>query len=333
MTLRAHQIDTAEDYPMFRNYRTLVSALLVIVLAAAGVYAQKSKKNKTDNRRSVLWERLNIPNQDLLTGPGGESMRPDLRRVEFIRDEKGGHSVKYRIKDAAGRTWVAKTGNEAQSETAAVRLLSGIGYKTEINYLVPTITIPGRGTFTNVRLEARPDNVERGDAWKWGNTPFENTPQMRGLILMMAFINNWDMKSTNNVILETAGRKNYVISDLGVSFGKTGGNSLPLFWRIGRSRNRPDHYAKARFVKGVKGERVRLVFNGKHRSLMSRITPADARWLADLLGQLSERQIRDAFRAANYSEANIRTLTTAVRSRIRQLDTAGRDQRLAVDNR
>jgi hypothetical protein len=66
---------------------------------------------------------------------------------------------------------------------------------------------------------------------------------------------------------------------------------------------------------------------------MSQLTTADARWLADLLGQLSERQIRDAFRAANYSEANIRTLTTAVRSRIKQLDTAGRDVRLAVDKR
>jgi hypothetical protein len=318
---------------MFRKYRSLACVLLSIALTATSGYAQKSNKKKAGDRRSVLWERVHIAAQDLYAGPGGEAMRPDLRRVEFVRVETGGHSTKFRIKDASGRTWIAKIGDEAQSETAAVRLLSGIGYKTEINYLVPRVTIPGRGTFTNVRLEARPENVERGDEWKWGRTPFENTPQMRGLILMMAFINNWDLKSTNNVILETAGRRNYVISDLGVSFGKTGSNPLPLFWRIGRSRNRPDHYANARFVKGVKRDRVRVLFNGKHRGLMSQLTTADARWLADLLGQLSDRQIRDAFRAANYSDANIRTLTAAVRSRIKQLDTAGRDTRLAIDKR
>jgi len=66
---------------------------------------------------------------------------------------------------------------------------------------------------------------------------------------------------------------------------------------------------------------------------MSRLTTADARWLADQLGQLSDRQIRDAFRAANYSDANVRTLTAAVKSRIKQLDMAGRDVRLAIGRR
>jgi hypothetical protein len=50
-------------------------------------------------------------------------MKPDLSRVTFIKEEKGGYSKKYRIKDAQVRVWVAKLGKEAQSETAAVRLV------------------------------------------------------------------------------------------------------------------------------------------------------------------------------------------------------------------
>ena len=55
----------------------------------------------------------------------------------------------------------------------------------------------------------------------------------------------------------------------------------------------------------------------------------DARWLAGLLSQLSETQIRDAFRAANYSNRDIDLLTRAVMSRISQLEAAGSANRLA----
>jgi hypothetical protein len=74
-------------------------------------------------------------------------MQPDVSRVEFIKEELQGHNKKYRIKDAKGRVWVAKLGREAQPETSAVRLLYGLGYKTEINYLVPTLSIPAKGRF------------------------------------------------------------------------------------------------------------------------------------------------------------------------------------------
>jgi hypothetical protein len=180
-----------------------------------------------------------------------------------------------------------------------------------------------------VRLEARPDDVKRGEEWKWGNTPFERTPQMQGLLLMMAFINNWDMKDSNNVIIKNGKERQYVISDLGVSFGKTGSNSLPLFWRIGRSRNNPGDYAKSKYITGVDRNRVKVHFNGKNRGHMRHFTTADARWLATLLTSLSDRQIRDAFRAANYSEANINLLTHAVKDRITQLVRAANQAGMA----
>jgi hypothetical protein len=304
------------------------AALVVAVLATTG-FSQKHRQFTSASGRAVIWQKVDVGSQDTYLGPGGATMQPDLSRIEFVKKETGGYSTKFRIRDGSGNEWVAKVGKEAQSETAAVRLLSSLGYVTEINYLVPRLTIPGQGEFTNVRLEARPENVKRGKEWKWGHTPFEKTPQMKGLMMMMAFINNWDMKSANNVIIHDNGLDKYVISDLGVSFGKTGSNPLPLFWRIGRSRNNPKDYARTRLVSGVSDYKVRVVYNGKNRSRMRDFTKEDARWLADLLTQLSDNQIRDMFRAANYSSGDIHTLTKAVKERISQLDRAAYDRRIA----
>src|SRR6185295_10607813 len=145
--------------------------------------------------------------RDLFLGPGGAAMRPDVRRLTFIKEEKGGYSKKYRVRDASGREWVVKIGKEAQSETSAVRLLYGLGYLTEINYLVPRVTIPGKGTFSNVRFEARPEN----------------------------------MKDSKNVIMKEGNELRYAISDLGATFGHA--STTPLFWRFTRSRNSPANYA------------------------------------------------------------------------------------------
>ena len=53
--------------------------------------------------------------------------------------------------------------------------------------------------------------------------------------------------------------------------------------------------------------------------------PALTWWLADLLLQLSDKQISDAFRAANYSNEDVNLLTTAVKNRIAALDSATRE--------
>ena len=308
-----------------RNTKWLRSwaVLAFTILSVISVSAQKRT-----GLQPLLWQSVDVARQDTFLGPGGRQMLPNTSRITFIKEETGGHSKKFRIKDGDGNVWVAKVSDEAQSETAAVRLLSAIGYVTEVNYLVPRLNIPGKGVFTNVRLEARPQDVKRGKEWKWGSTPFEGTPQMKGLMLMMAIINNWDMKSANNVLIEDGASEKYVISDLGVSFGKTGSNPLPLFWRIGRTRNDPEGYSKTRLVSGTSREHVKVVFNGKNRSRMHDFTHQDAAWLAGLLKQLSDKQIRDMFRAANYSNADVALLTRSLKTRIAQLDAASRDRHI-----
>jgi hypothetical protein len=304
-----------------RKLGTLIILALILSLTSLDTgLAKPRKKKEALTGTPVLWERPgDITTRDLFLGPGGEAMRPDLRRITFIKEEKGGYSKKYRVRDAAGREWVAKIGKEAQSETSAVRLLWGVGYLTEVNYLVPRITIPGKGTFTNVRLEARPNNWKRGDEWKWKQNPFVGTQQLQGLKIMMALINNWDLKDTNNVIIKVRGEDElrYVISDLGATFGHA--STTPLLWRITRSRNNPEKYVKSDFLEKVKGNRVVLHFGGKNRGLMKDISVQDAQWLGSLLSQLSDSQVRDAFRAANYRPDEISLLVREVRERTSEL--------------
>jgi hypothetical protein len=311
--------------------------LLSLSSSALAVQDKRKKKKSVPVGRPVLWkEPSDIASRDLLLGPGGVEMRPDTSRLTFIKAEKGGYSPKFRVRDARGREWVAKLGKEAQSETAAVRLLWAVGYQTEINYLVPCVHIPGAPKprkkvdrcegdgFSNVRFEARPDNIERAGEWKWKRNPFIGRTELQGLIVMMGLLNNWDIKDSNNVVLyvpDESGRSvaesRYAISDLGATFGKTG--RLPFFWRITRSRNNPKDYAKARFIDKVKGDRVAFRYGGKNRGLFKDIRVGQAKWIGKLLMRLSERQIADAFRAANYNPAEVRLMTDAVRRRIFEL--------------
>ncbi len=317
----------------------LAAAALILFSVASTAYATQDEKEKKPAPAGlpVLWRAPDdLPARDLFNGPGGEAMRPDLRRVTFLKQETGGYSTKYRVRDGAGREWVAKLGKEAQAETAAVRLVWAVGYMTEINYLAPCVTIegapdPGKGFercqgggLANVRFEARPDNVKRLDEWKWSENPFVGTKELQGLIVMMSLLNNWDIKDTNNKVLHvrggSAGRDElrYIVSDLGATFGRVKLNA-PGFWRIRRNRNDPEDYAKDAFLEDVKGGQVYLFYKGKRQDLFDDIRVEEARWIAGLLSKLSERQIEDAFRAANYTPDEVRVLAAAVRERIDEL--------------
>jgi hypothetical protein len=315
-------------------------AALILTLSPTALAAQKGSKPKkeTPTGTPVLWrEPADIATRDLYLGPGGEALKPDLSSVTFVEEETGGYSVKFRVRDGAGRTWVAKLGNEAQSEAAAVRLLWAAGYMTEINYLAPCLRIKGAprprkrvetcgaggDSFANVRLEARPEGVKRLDEWSWTRNPFDGTKELQGLIVMMALLNNWDLKDANNKILYFPGGEGrrgelrYVISDLGATFGKSGG----LFWQLTRSRNKPEDFVNQTFISEVKGGNVFFKYGGKNQKLFDDIIVEEARWLGGWLARLSDRQLDDAFRAANYAPFEVRMLTSAVRARINELNS------------
>jgi hypothetical protein len=279
---------------------------------------------------AVLWRApADIASRDLFLGPGGEEKKPNLSNLTFISANQEGYSVRYHVRDGSGRKWVVKVGNEARPETTAIRLLWAVGYVTEINYLMPCVHIAGAPKprkdvprcegdgFADARFEERGDGVKRGDNWDWKSNPFYGKRELNGLLVMMALLNNWDLKTSNNVVLQATNaegvtEQRYVISDLGATFGKTGG-------AISHSRNEPEKYVKTQFVEGAKGGRVRFAYSGKQSGLFDEISVADAKWIGSLLAQLSDKQLEDAFRAAAFTPEETQMLVAQVKDRINQL--------------
>jgi hypothetical protein len=304
----------------------VIIVLGLLLLTPNSLRAQKDSKKKIAkpipaDAKPVLWlEPTDISSRDLFLGSGGEAMKPDLSRITFLKDETRSYSTKYRVRDGAGKEWVVKIGQEAQSETAATRLVWAAGYFVDTTYLVPHVRIEGKGEFDNVRFEARGGGVKRLDQrWDWSKNPFVGTKELQGLKVVMALINNWDIQNHNNNILlvtdAATGQKEaiYMDSDLGASFGKEG-----RF--LGHTRNRPEQYvADVKFIKGVEKGKVIFDYHGKNQHLLDDITVEQAKWIGGILSQLSDQQIRDAFRAANYSPEEIESLTRTVRARISEL--------------
>jgi hypothetical protein len=299
----------------------MLQATVIATSPAFGSPQKNDEKKQLPNGTPVLWrEPTDIASRDLMTGPGGDAMKPDLSKVTLIKEEpKTGYSVKYRVRDAAGQEWVVKVGEEAQAETAASRLVWAAGYLTDITYLAPLVNIEGKGTVENARFEARPKDVKRYDEeWDWEKNPFAGSQELQGLKVLMVMLNNWDLKSSNNRIIvpsdQTSGTTElrYVVSDLGATFGKTGNF-------IKHNRNRPNDYAKSKFVTGVNGNIVKFGYDGKNSGILKSITVEQAKWLGKLMAQLSDQQIEDAFRAANYKPEDIKVLAGTVRARINAL--------------
>ena len=299
----------------------------MLALPYAASAQDKEKKVKKEKKeltgKPVMWkDPTDLESRNLILGAGGEEMKPDISKVTFIEQKSGGYSTKYRVKDAKGNEWVAKIGKEAQTDTAANRLAWALGYETAIAYPIPHLKIEGKGEFDNVRMEARPANVKRAGNWMWENNPFQNSPEFRGLKILMVMLNNWDMKDDNNEILARRGdttgegELRYIISDLGATFGKTGGF-------LSRSRNDIPDYVKAEFIKKVDGDVIDFSYSGKNQKLFEGLTVADARWLSNLLKRLSDDQIKDAFRSANYSAEEVDLLAGAFRERINALAKLG----------
>ena len=165
---------------------------------------------------------------------------------------------------------------------------------------------------------ARPKEVKRQTNWLWASNPFTGAKEFQGMLVMMSLMNNWDLKDDNNRILfvpkgSSGGPElQYILSDLGATFGNTGGF-------MSRSRNKPEDFAKSKFVEGVEGNRVKFSYGGKNTGLFANITVEQAKWIGSWLSRLSDKQLSDAFRAANYTPDEVQLLTTTTRARINQI--------------
>ena len=281
----------------------------------------------------VIWQdRGDVSALDLAGGPCGAAHEPG-NEFTFLEESRGGTSPKFDVRDEHGIRWRVKLGEEVKSETAATRLIWAAGYLVDEVYYRPQIRVQGlprldRGrefvsgdTVSNVRLERERDTGP-STIWSWYENPFVGTREFNGLRVMMALVNNWDLKDVNNRASETAGGVRYEITDLGATFGRTGNV-------ITRSKSVSKDYAETRFIDKVTPTSVDFVLqsrpffplavhvpNYRARTRMEGIVKgipiADARWIGNRLGQLSAAQIGDGFRASGFSPDDVEAYTEAV---------------------
>jgi hypothetical protein len=293
------------------------------------------KANLVDARggHATLWKEPDaIENLDLFNGLGGPEGAPDASATfTFVRRSTSGTSKKIIVKDDKDRQWTVKFGAEARPETAATRILWAMGYHVDEDYFVKRAHIEGwpEGDALNVRFERTHNGYKEMGLWTWESNPFRGTRELDGIKILMVLLNNWDLKTDNNKVLrydkDSGGdtdERIYYVSDLGASFGSTGSLVRKLIFFSdppAGTKNDPSGYAHQTFIDGVRNGEVRFHYKGKDQSALKGITVENARWMGNMLGRLSEKQLGDAFRAAGFDDSEVATYVRAMQERIGEL--------------
>lgn len=284
-----------------------------------------------------------VASLDLIHGVGRKASTPgSAGRFTFAGEDDSATSPKFDVTDETGVVWKVKLGDEAKAETAATRFLWAAGYLVDEVHYLETITVtdlpelkrgrefvvPG-GIVQGARLERRRPTDTRVGEWDWFDNPFVGTKELNGLRVMMSLLNSWDLKQDNNAIYAIGGQRQYVVSDLGGTFGRTGD-------ALTRTKGAPKDYDESKFIAKIMPDAIDFVLhsrphflgvvdvaNYRERTKMEQITRdiprADVRWLARRLSKLTSAQIRDGFRAAGFSGADLETLSRVMRRRIAEL--------------
>jgi len=336
------------DMPQKVLALTLFSVLLVaspqLVDAAA---ATPGPVIQSGGAPGILWrEPYDIVTRNLYYGPGGKAHEP-REPFTFVEEDNDGTQPKFIVKDGNDVKWTVKLGFETRSETAATRLVWAVGYFANEDYFVPEMQIDkmprhlkrgnryigAGGVIHDARLKRRSEGEKMVGNWDWRNGPFAGSRELNGLRVMMAVINDWDLKKVNNKIY--AGKDDdppvYMVGDLGATFGPPG-VILPL----SRSRGDLGKYAASTFIHRITANYVDFVTprapfvamgfwpftyfpRVKLDNLLRHVPREDARWMGTVLARLSKRQVQDAFRAARWQPDVVDAYANIVEDRVRQL--------------
>src|SRR5688572_20364811 len=307
--------------------RTNLRAVLgvVLLLSASAVASSQSA------RKAVLWTDPGpVASRDLFWGNGSQDRAPKPP-FTFLKEDTDGTQPKVQVRDAAGREWTAKFGEEVHSGVAASRIVWALGYVADEIYFVEKGTITGAtglkqaakaigpdGSFTKASFRLRDERAERAkEAWTFGKNPFTGTKELTGLAILMTLLNNWDIQGDrNNRILQAGNEDHYGVTDLCATFGKMGVFPSP------RSKWNLADFQKEAFIEKVEGGMVDLDSEGYGG--FNKVSIEHARWFASLASQLTDDQLRAAFRAAGATQAEIDGFSARLRAKIAELQKAVR---------
>jgi hypothetical protein len=311
--------------------------------------APEATAETTGRAPAVLWrEPKDVASRDLFYGPGGRNHAPPSKKFTFVKEDAAGSNPKFVVRDDNGVRWKIKLGSEAKPEVAATRLVWAVGYFSDEDYFLPDIRISEMpehlhrghklfsddGTARDVRLKREEKGDENEGTWKWKHDPFTGQREWNGLRTLMAVINNWDLKDENNKILIESGERIYEVSDLGASFGA---NGIIKGHDKSRGKGELEEYIHSKFITKEKSQTVDFATPGRptflalgnprqyfarlHLRWIGRnVRRSDAKWMGSMLARLSPKQVRDAFRSAGYSEAEVEGFAQVFETRVAALN-------------
>lgn len=327
-------------------------------IAAKGIKSSETRAKiastaATGDGAKLFWrEPADIKSLNLFLGSGGKAHQP-RGPFTFVKEDLEGTNPKFVVRDGNGVTWKAKLGAEARPETVASRFVWAAGYSTPVEYFFPSLPVlqkpkhlhrggnsAGSGdSFSSVRLKLEQKDEKKVSNWRWRKN-HELTPrELNGLRVVMALINNWDLKDDNNAVYASKNEKSedksadvYMVSDLGATFGASG-----LGWNHDKSKGNLKAYTKSKFITKTTAEYVDFgvpampalinVFTFPDfvrriglRNIGKRVPRSDALWIGQLLARLNPAQIRDAFRAGGYSPEESNAFARVVEERIAALN-------------
>jgi hypothetical protein len=339
---------------MFAHRSKTLQAVLLAIAALSATTIRVTVAAGADPTAGVpvLWrEPTDIKHRDLFYGPGGKEHQPPTI-FTFVSEDLDGSNPKLNVRDTAGMKWKLKLGAEVHPETVASRLVWAVGYFADEDYFLREVHVSGvpahlhrgqhlvgpDGTLRDVRLKREPDDRKKIGNWRWRENPFSGTRELNGLRVLMAVINNYDLKDVNNAIRGSKRSRSaeseelvYEVSDLGSSFGSAG------LERTDQSKGNLQAYRRTSFIKRMTPDDVdfsvprradwivlvnapEFLMRLRLRWIGRQIPREDARWMGHMLAQLSPDQIRDAFKAAGYPPEEVDGFTAALESRIAQLN-------------
>jgi hypothetical protein len=280
--------------------------------------------------RAAVWAPIDIPSVDFKKGPeAADGFEPDaLVTCDYKETKMDGQSAKFTCETKPGESIKVKYGPrnpEVFGEVLSSRLLWGLGFYADRMYPVRVEcrgcshdpdALPAPTQTTNTfdpaaverKLPGRSMEIVEGSGWKWSeldeigpSAPLDTRAQRDGLKLLAAFIQHSDSKRDNQRLLCPKGQEEgprgcrapiLMIQDLGLTFGAASFlNKAKHAVSFEHWQEEPVWKDRGKCVAQLKAS---ITDNFSHPT----IHEAGRAFLAGLLSQLSDAQLRDLFEVA-----------------------------------
>jgi hypothetical protein len=278
-------------------------------------------------RQAQVWTRVNVRGMDLKAGPDGPGSFAANKTVtcDYVNKRLGGRSPKFACvipPDDELKVKYGRTNGEVFAEVAASRLFWALGFYAERMYPVRVVC---RGCpaaikdteFASIERKIPGRDLDGAEVvgWAWPELDFVNaeeggapTDQRDALKLLAVFVQHTDSKPEQQRLIcvdrhdkskddERCSETIMMVHDLGQTFGN--GN---LFNRDAVGSVNLSEWSHV----AIWRDRNRCIANLPQSQTGTLDNPvikeAGRKFLADLLAQLSDQQIRDLFEIARFPE-------------------------------